>query len=169
MSQRKTRLVLLGIFGGMGVIYLVIAVVMGFMAHTMTAEQILAMDGAPAAFPILKWVLGGLGIGFLAAGAGTYIGMSRAEKRREEMFLYGHVVKGTVEKVKCNHAVRVNNRSPWYVYVRCQHPVMREEVTVRSHSVYDLTVQQGDTVRVAFDPLDERKHAVELPERTVQS
>lgn len=167
MSQRKMRLLLLGIFGGLGVIYLIVSVVAGVLSHTMSPEQLAAVDGEEA-FPILFMVFGVLGIGFLAAGVGIFIGMSRAEKRREEMFLYGHVVKGTVEDVKCNHAVRVNNRSPWHVYVRCQHPVTRENVIVRSHGVYDLTVQQGDTVRVAFDPLDERKHAVELPERTVQ-
>ena len=167
MTQRKVRFLLLGIFGGLGVIYLIVSAVMGVMTYTLSPSELAAIDGDPEAFPILFGVFGILGAAFLCAGAGCFIGMTRAEKRREELFLYGSVVEGVVEELRCNYAVKVNRYHPWYVYVRCRHPLTREEVTVRSHSVFDPAVKAGDKVRVAFDPLDERRNAVELPERKV--
>lgn len=165
MTEQKVRRLMLGILGGLGLLYLVIAALLGILAYTLTPEQVIAMEGDPEAMPVMSAVFGVLGLAFAGAGAGTYLGMKRSARQREELFLYGQVVNGVVEKVTCNHAVRVNRHSPWRAHVQCRHPLTRENVTVRSHAVFDMTVQPGDSVRVAFDPLDEKKHAVELPER----
>ena len=97
-------------------------------------------------------------------GIGLFIGMGRGERRREELLTWGTQVDATVEKVAQNRLLQVNGRNPWYVEVSCRHPVTRENVQLRSHYVFRLTVQPGDHVRVAFDPMDERKYAVILPE-----
>ena len=49
------------------------------------------------------------------------------------------------------------------VYVTCTPPQSTVPVTLRSHNVFAPGVQPGDEVTVCFDPMDDRKYAVELP------
>jgi len=99
---------------------------------------------------------------FLAVGVGLFAGFAQGEKKRAELMTYGRRVKGCVTRVKRNVAIRVNRRHPWQAEVRCLHPLTGQEITVRSHNLWVCPVKEGDSVDVLFDPMDEKKYAVDV-------
>ncbi|MGN0762013.1 MAG: hypothetical protein ACI4MK_01445 [Aristaeellaceae bacterium] len=163
MTLRRVRWMLLIMLGLMGVAFMTMGLALG---ATMKGylPWLATMVDDPAEVPVAFGVLTGLGAVMAVVGVGLFIGMGRGERRREELLTWGTQVDATVEKVAQNRLLQVNGRNPWYVVVTCRHPVTRENVQLRSHYVFQLTVQPGDHVRVAFDPMDERKYAVILPE-----
>ena len=163
MTLRRVRWMLLIMLGLMGVVFMIIGLVMG-TAMAGYLPEVAATVEDPADMPVVFGVFTSLGAVMAAVGIGLFIGMGRGERRREELLTWGTQVDATVEKVAQNRLLQVNGRNPWYVEVSCRHPVTRENVQLRSHYVFRLTVQPGDHVRVAFDPMDERKYAVILPE-----
>ena len=163
MTLRRVRWMLLIMLGLMGVVFMIIGLVMG-AAMAGYLPEVAATVEDPADMPVVFGVFTSLGAVMAAVGIGLFIGMGRGERRREELLTWGTQVDATVEKVAQNRLLQVNGRNPWYVLVSCRHPVTRENVQLRSHYVFQLTVRPGDRVRVAFDPIDERKYAVILPE-----
>ena len=163
MTLRRVRWMLLIMLGLMGVVFMIIGLVMG-AAMAGYLPEVAATVEDPADMPVVFGVFTGLGAVMAVVGIGLFIGMGRGERRREELQTWGTQVDATVEKVAQNRLLQVNGHNPWYVLVSCRHPVTREHVQLRSHYVFRLTVQPGDRVRVAFDPMDERKYAVILPE-----
>ena len=163
MTLRRVRWMLLIMLGLMGVVFMIIGLVMG-AAMAGYLPEVAATVEDPADMPVVFGVFTSLGAVMAAVGIGLFIGMGRGERRREELLTWGTQVDATVEKVAQNRLLQVNGRNPWYVLVSCRHPVTRENVQLRSHYVFQLTVRPGDRVRVAFDPMDERKYAVILPE-----
>lgn len=161
MSYKKVRVLLLVILGGVGVVFMLVAGGLSYLCHA-APEAWCVQVGDLQQLRILIAVFGITGLGQLMLGVGLFVGMGRRERQREELFLYGTVVNGQVEAVRCNYAVSVNGRHPWYACVRCVHPITGQQITVRSHGVYDILLQEGDTVRVAFDPMNEKKYAVEM-------
>lgn len=161
--MKAVRFLLLGILGGMGLVFLLVTafLTLGFMSAAELTQN------EATALPALQWSFGGVGAALLITGVSLFIGLGRGEKRRRELFQYGSIVSGVVEDVSRNYSVRVNGQSPWRVFVACTHPVTGEKVLVRSHNVFYPSAKAGDTVRVAFDPLNEKRFAVELPERKV--
>lgn len=94
----------------------------------------------------------------------VYWQTGRKVRMRKALKKYGICVQAVVEDVRVNRAVRVNDRHPYVAYVGCVHPVTKETVSLPSHSKMVMTVQAGDIVNVYFDPRDEKKYAVDLPE-----
>ena len=163
MTIRRVRWMLLIMLGLMGVGFMALGLALGATMKGYLPGLAATLDD-PSEALIAFGVFTGLGAVMAAVGIGLFIGMGRGERRREELMTWGTQVDATVEKVAQNRLLQVNGRNPWYVEVSCRHPVTRENVQLRSHYVFRLTVQPGDHVRVAFDPMDERKYAVILPE-----
>lgn len=113
---------------------------------------------------VLVCVFLSLGAAFLLATAAVWYFFSRACRRREELLTWGTRAKATVTEVRSNLNVRVNRRNPDVVLARCVHPITRETVTLRSHHVINCTLQPGDMVEIAFDPMNERRYAFDLRE-----
>ena len=154
---------LLIMVGLMGMVFMAMGLALGATMKGYLPWLAATVDD-PSEVPVAFGVLTGLGAVMAVVGIGLFIGMGRGERRREELLTWGTQVDATVEKVAQNRLLQVNGLNPWYVEVSCRHPVTRENVQLRSHYVFRLTVQPGDHVRVAFDPMDERKYAVILPE-----
>ena len=154
---------LLIMVGLMGMVFMAMGLALGATMKGYLPWLAATVDD-PSEVPVAFGVLTGLGAVMAVVDIGLFIGMGRGERRREELLTWGTQVDATVEKVAQNRLLQVNGRNPWYVEVSCRHPVTRENVQLRSHYVFRLTVQPGDHVRVAFDPMDERKYAVILPE-----
>ena len=163
MTLRRVRWMLLIMVGLMGVAFMAMGLALGATMKGYLPWLAATVDD-PSEVPVAFGVLTGMGAVMAVVGVGLFIGMGRGERRREELLTWGTQVDATVEKVAQNRLLQVNGRNTWYVEVSCRHPVTRENVQLRRHYVFRLTVQPGDHVRVAFDPMDERKYAVILPE-----
>ena len=100
-----------------------------------------------------------LGIGFT-----IWAVMGRGERRREDILQFGLRATAVIVELKQNRAVQVNNRHPWVAIATCLHPSTREEVTLKSHMLWYPAVAEGDKIDVAFDPMDERRYAMDIPE-----
>ena len=112
---------------------------------------------------ILVWVFGGLGAVMLLSAGGIQLVMSARERRREELLGYGRRVSATVTAVRENRSVSVGRRHPLVVEAQCAHPLTGESVTLRA-TVWQTALQSGDPVDALFDPVDEKKYALDLPE-----
>ncbi len=117
----------------------------------------------PETLVILMWVFVGLGVVSVLTGIIVPWAMGRGEKRRELLISCGRLASGVVTEVAENAAVSVNNRHPHYVRVRCEHPLTGEEVTVRSHSLWGRVPEAGARIDVFFDPMNEKRYAVDWP------
>ena len=102
-----------------------------------------------------------LGTGFIIAAV-----MKKKERNREEILQYGLRATAVVTELRQNRSVQVNNRHPWVATAVCTHPNTREEMTLKSHMVWKPAVAVGDTVDVAFDPMDDSRYAMDIPEET---
>lgn len=130
------------------------------LAYTIFGGAMLHMGVSP----VLGYVFLPLGVAFLLVTAAVWYFFSRARRRREELLTWGTRAKATVTGVRANLNVRVNRRNPDVVLAQCVHPITRETVTLRSHNVMDCTLHPGDTVEIAFDPMNERRYAFDLRE-----
>lgn len=130
------------------------------LAYTFIGGVMLYMGVNPA----LGYVFLPLGAAFLLATAAVWYFFSRARRRREELLTWGTRAKATVTEVRANLNVRVNRRNPDVVLAQCVHPITRETVTIRSQHVINCTLHPGDTVEIAFDPMNERRYAFDLRE-----
>lgn len=118
----------------------------------------------PETLAVLMWVFVALGGVFTLTGGVIYWTLGRSEKRRALLLSCGRRVTGTVVEVAENRAVTVNNRHPRYIKVRCEHPLTGETMTVRSHSLWGRVPEAGAQVGVHFDPMDEKRYAVDWPD-----
>ena len=159
--MKTMRRIFLFTFGGMGLLFAVIGGGLLLYASQSLPFPNLAAPDEDAL--MIGWTFLPLGLVFLAVGLGIHGVMKRAALRREELTAYGVRVRGTVTRVVHNYALKLNNRSPYQVHVTCTPPQSAAPVTLRSHNVFHTDVQPGDQVWVLFDPMDDRKYAVELP------
>lgn len=90
--------------------------------------------------------------------------MGRGERKREEILQYGLRTTAVVTELRQNRSVQVNGRHPWVAIATCTHPSTREEMTIKSHMLWHPAIAEGDHIDVAFDPMDERKYAMDIPE-----
>ena len=131
--------------------------------------RLLAAPGAPIRaadyfLAIMGGIFGAVAVLLLVIGFAIWFGMGRRERGREELLQYGLRAAAVVLELQENRSVSVNNRHPWVVVAACTHPSTREQMTVRSHMVWRPAVAEGDKVDVAFDPMDERRYAMDIPE-----
>ena len=113
---------------------------------------------------LMGCIFGGIALVHLAIGFILWRVMGRRERMREELRQYGLRVSAVISELRINRSVQVNNRHPWVAVATCVHPSTREKVTVRSHLLWNPTVAEGDKVDVLFDPMDERRYAMDIPE-----
>lgn len=163
--MKTIRRIFLFTFGGMGLLFALIGggLLMYLASQGLSLLDSAGLDEDRLTMLILGWTYLPLGLIFLGVGLGIHWGMKRAAARREDLATYGVRVRGTVERVALNPALKVNRRSPYRVVVSCTPPQAAAPVTLRSHNVFHTDLQPGDSVWVLFDPMDERKYAVELP------
>ena len=115
---------------------------------------------------LMGGIFGAMALLLLTVGFTVWIVMGRGARRREELLQYGLRTTAVITELKLNRSVQVNHRNPWNIIASCTHPSTREEMTVRSHMVWKPAVAVGDTVDVAFDPMDERRYAMDIPEES---
>ena len=113
---------------------------------------------------LMGGIFGGVAILTLGIGFTIWFVMGRGERRREELLQYGLRTTAVVTELRQNRSVQVNGRHPWVAIATCTHPSTREETTVKSHMLWHPSVQEGDHVDVAFDPMDERRYAMDIRE-----
>lgn len=106
-----------------------------------------------------------LGVLFLLAAGCVWFFLSRSLRRREELLTWGTRVTATVTKVYANSNLRMNGHHPKVVLAQCVHPITHETLTLRSHNVQDCTLQPGQTVDIAFDPMNEKHYVFDLMEK----
>lgn len=142
-------------FGLMAIVYLAVSISMFFAAQTDPAEE---------AFPALMYTFGGAGLLFLALAVFVPWLINRGERKRQDLLSWGLRVPATVVDIRPNYSVRVNRRHPWTVYAECIHPISREKVLLHSHAIWNCTVSTGQTVDIAFDQMNEKRFAFDIPE-----
>lgn len=140
------------VFGLLGVIYAAIGLVM---------QRIPSPDPE---VPLVGSIFAALGVAFLLVAVLVWYFISRGERRRSEVLQYGIRVSAVVTDIRINHNVKVNHRSPITVYARCVHPVSRQEVTLRSHNLWNATIATGEKVDICFDQMNEKLYAFDIPE-----
>ena len=113
---------------------------------------------------LMASVFGAVAIVTLGIGLAVWFLMGRGERRREELLQYGLRTTAVVTELRQNRSVQVNNRHPWVAVATCTHPSTREEMTIKSHMLWHPVIAEGDRVDVAFDPMDERRYAMDIPE-----
>lgn len=116
------------------------------------------------ALPIVGVVFAALGLIFLLTGVVMLLLLRRQSNLREELERYGTRVQGMVSDIRIDRTYQVNGRSPLRIHVSAVHPVSGETVTVRSGPVWETALSTGDPADVLFDPMDEKKRIVVLPE-----
>ena len=102
-----------------------------------------------------------LGLGFIIWSV-----MGRGQRRREEILQYGLRTTAVVTELRQNRSVQVNRRHPWVAIATCTHPSTHEEMTLKSHMLWYPAIAEGDRVDVAFDPMDERRYAMDIREES---
>ena len=113
---------------------------------------------------LMGGIFGALAVVMLIVGFTIWRVMGRGERRREELLQYGLRATAVVTELRQNRSVQVNSRHPWVAIATCTHPSTREEMTLKSHMLWDPVIAEGDRVDVAFDPMDERRYAMDIRE-----
>lgn len=113
---------------------------------------------------LMGGIFGAVAIITLGIGFTIWFVMGRGERRREELLQFGQRVTGVIVELRLNRSVTVNNRHPWVAIATCTHPSTGEQLTVKSHMLWKPTVAEGDKITIAFDPMDDRKYAMDVPE-----
>ena len=157
------------IFGGMGLLFLILGIVfllLGWeqLPQVFTAEVWVGETPDSLAFPMLGLVFTGIGAVFTALGGGFLIAFRRHRRLREELEQYGTRVTGSVTDIRVERAYEVNGRHPLRIYVTARPPFTNEETTLRSALVWDTALSIGDPADVLFDPMNEKNHMVVLEE-----
>lgn len=144
----------------------ILALVFGILGTVYTAMGFFMLNASSADPDLL--IVGNvffvLGLVFLLTTALVWYFISRSQRRREELLTWGIRATGTVTDIRVNYSVKVNRRSPVVVYAECVHPVTRERVTLRSHNLWNCTMETGQTVDIAFDQMNEKRYVFDIRE-----
>lgn len=113
---------------------------------------------------VLVWVFGGIGGIMLAVTIIMNGTMSASERRIKALRDYGHKVPATVTSVRENRSISVGRQHPMVVEAHCSHPVTMEDVRLKT-TLWQTALRPGDQVDALFDPMDEKKYALDLMEK----
>ena len=130
----------------------------------MLADPVAPIRAADYFLALMGGIFGITAILLLAIGLIVWLVMGRRERAREDILRYGLRATAVVTELRENRSVTMNGKHPWVAVAECVHPSTRETMTVKSHMLWRPAVQVGDTVDVAFDPMDERRYAVDVRE-----
>ncbi|MBE5804248.1 MAG: hypothetical protein E7316_07025 [Clostridiales bacterium] len=152
--MKTVRFILTLVFGILGLVYTLLGGAMLYFSQ---------YNADPDLF-ILGHVFFWLGLAFLIAMLAVRYFLGRSLRRREELLTYGLRVPATVTDIRVNYNVRVNHRSPVVIYAECIHPVSREKVTLRSHNLWNCTMETGRRVDILFDQMNEKLYVFDIRE-----
>jgi len=150
--MKTVKHILTLVFGILGTVYTTIGF---FMLSAGSADDALFIVGN-----VFFW----LGLVFLLATALVRYFISRSERARQDLLTWGIRVTGTITNIRVNYSVKVNRRCPVVVYAECTHPVTHEQVTLRSHNLWNCTMETGQTVDIVFDQMNEKRYAFDIRE-----
>lgn len=152
------------IFGLLGVVYA--AVGGSMLAVSVKAagdiRRIFSLQEEKLALAINSVVFTSLGVIFLLVAVILFLIRRRKQRMREELLTWGTRVTGTIIQVRVNPSIRVNGRNPLLAQVRCAFP--SGEVTLTSQHLWHTCPNPGDHVEVIFDPMDEKRYVIEIPD-----
>ncbi len=158
------------IFGLVGALFLALGLVFVGVSQEHLPELLDAAlwlaDDTPdeLALPMVGIIFTGMGGLCLLLGLILWLLVRRRARLREELLAWGTRVTGVVAKVVTDRSVQVNRRSPLRIVAEVQHPVTRELVRVRSRQVWSTSLAPGDTVDVLFDPMNEKRRMLDVPQ-----
>lgn len=150
--MKSVKHILTLVFGILGTVYAAIGFVM------------LNVNNTDPDLPIVGNVFFILGLVFLLTTVLVWYFISRSQRMRQELLTWGTRVTATVTDIRVNYSVKVNHRSPVVVYATCIHPVSREQVTLRSHNLWNCVMESGQKVDIVFDPMNEKRYAFDIRE-----
>lgn len=151
--MKTVKHILALVFGILGTMYTIIGYVMLNVVNSTDPD-----------LPIVGNVFFVLGIAFLIATTCVWYFIGRKECQRREVLEYGIRVTATVTDVRPNYAIKVNRRCPWVAYAECTHPVTGEHLLLHSHNLWNCTIATGQSVEIAFDQMNEKRFAFDIPE-----
>lgn len=168
-SQLHPLTLIGAIFSGLGLLFAVLGgAFLGanapLLPRVFSAEAL--GDNVPdeLALPLVGLIFAAIGLFFLITGVVMLLVTRRQRLLRQELEQYGTRVSGTVTDIRLDQTYRVNGRHPLRIFVQVAHPTTGETLTVRSGPVWETSLATGDMVDVLFDPMDEKKHIVVLPD-----
>ena len=151
--MKTVKHILALVFGILGTVYTIIGYVMLNVVNSTDPD-----------LPIVGNAFFVLGIAFLIATGCVWYFIGRKERQRREVLAYGIRVTATVTDVRPNYAIKVNRRCPWVAYAECTHPVTGEHLLLHSHNLWNCTISTGQSVEIAFDQMNEKRFAFDIPE-----
>ena len=107
---------------------------------------------------------------FLTLSGGVFLVMAvrltlagrRHQRLYEELLASGSRVTGTVTEVRTDYTVRLNRTYARIATIRCPFP--RGEVMLKSPRLWGSVPAVGDAVEVLYDPMDESRYIILLPD-----
>lgn len=162
--MRKGNLVVKLVFGLLGAVYAMLGVVFLGVAISAAGDitRIFTLPENELTFAILGCVFTALGVVFLGIAIAFALADKRRARLKEELQAWGQRVTGTVTEVRTDPTVRVNHRYAKIATIRCPFP--RGEVTLKSHRLWGNAPAVGDAVEVLYDPMDESRYIILLPD-----
>ena len=162
--MKRGNFVIKLVFGILGGIFLLVGagLLCGAIALAGDLRSIFSLPEEELALAICGTVFFSIGLVFGLIAVGFALGDRRAARLAEELRQYGTRVQGVVVEVRVDRSVRVNGFSPRIALVRCR--FSSGEVTLRSHRLWNHCPLEGDVVDVLYDPMDEQRYVIEVPE-----
>ncbi len=162
--MKKGNFIVKLVFGLMGVVYSIIGLVCLTIARNMAGDirRIFRLPEDDLALAICGTVFGVLGVAFLIATVCIILAGRKQKRLREELLQYGTRVTGVITDVQVNRTIQVNGRSPLVAKVQCLFPT--GEVTLKSRNLWSACPATGDAVDVLYDPMDEKRYVIEIPD-----
>lgn len=157
------------IFTGLGLLFTVMGVIFltlspELLPRLFTAEVWLNEPPDEMELPLCGLIFAFSGLIFLIIGGCMLLFLRRQKHLREELERYGMRVTGMVSDIVVDRTYRVNGRHPLRYLIAVRNPITGEEQLLRSGPVWETTLSPGDGIDILFDPQDEKKHIVILPE-----
>lgn len=134
------------------------------LPQVFTAEVWLGDPPDELALPIIGVVFAAMGLFFLLIGGIMLLIPRRQQRLREELEQYGARVTGAVTDITVDRTYTVNGRHPLHIIVTATHPYTGETKALRSGPIWETSLSTGDVLDVLFDPQDEKKYIILMPE-----
>lgn len=170
MKDVKPFMVIGWVFAGIGLLFLVMGVIfvlLGADSLPLLADPEVWLGDTPdeLALPMVGIVFSCIGLLFTVMGSVFLFIERRRRLLAEELERFGIRVTGTVSEMYRDRSYNVNGRNPLRIMVQAQHPTTGEMRTLKGPMVWETPLSVGDKLDVLFDPQNEKKFVVKLPEK----